>query len=277
MKKLKESSIIAFIILSYLISWIIWLPIFFMDQTTQSLIGILTIVGGLGPFAAAIIISRFTGLWEAFKALLFKWRVNFRWYLLALLLPIFLAIVAFGIFIGVGGTPRISTETPPIYFYPIALLFVMILGGGLEEPGWRGFALPELLKRHNPLVASLIIGVIWVFWHFPLFFIPTSSQYELPFGWYFLNTLSISVIFTWLFFKSKGSTIIAIIFHGGLNAVFSWYPGLNQITTGFGIVHFYAPITAASTVIAMLVIAFDRRIFFQRKSKGYAYLNESVE
>lgn len=55
----------------------------------------------------------------------------------------------------------------------LALLPVaMFLDAGdlLEENGWRGFALPVLLRKHGPLAASLIVGVAWASWHFPVKF-----------------------------------------------------------------------------------------------------------
>ena len=39
-----------------------------------------------------------------------------------------------------------------------------------EEIGWRGFALPRLQKRHNALIATLIVGILWALWHLPLVF-----------------------------------------------------------------------------------------------------------
>ena len=55
----------------------------------------------------------------------------------------------------------------------LALLAVaMFLDAGalLEENGWRGFALPVLLRSHGPLVASLIVGLAWATWHLPVKF-----------------------------------------------------------------------------------------------------------
>ncbi len=58
------------------------------------------------------------------------------------------------------------------------VLVVLVLG---EELGWRGYALPKLLQRFSPLVASLIIGVLWGLWHQPTFFIagsPMATTYQ---------------------------------------------------------------------------------------------------
>ncbi len=262
MRIVSKAPTVSFFILAYLISWVFWLPLLFVDSEPGAFFMLLFIVGGLGPFVAALIVSKMAGVSKGFRRLLFMWRVSFKWYLAALALPILVAIVATGVFVIVGGAPTFLPETPPLYFYPLLLLFVMILGGGLEEPGWRGFALPMLLKRYNPFVASMLVGTVWAFWHLPLFFAPVSSQYDLPFGWYFLNTLALSLVFTWLFLKSKGSTVTAIVLHGGVNAVFTWYPGISNIPTVLGTVHYYAPITVASWLIAGLMLLFGRDQFF---------------
>ena len=53
---------------------------------------------------------------------------------------------------------------------PILLvLFVLVIG---EEIGWRGFLLRGLLNRQSPLVATLVVAVVWTLWHSPLYFIP---------------------------------------------------------------------------------------------------------
>ncbi len=261
--KILKAPVISFFILAYLISWLFWLPLLFMGSESGGLFMFLLIVGGQGPFAAAIIISKLMGDFKGFTRLLLMWRISFKWYLAALALPVLISIVAYGVFVTIGGTPMLPPETPPLYVYPLLLLFVMFLGGGLEEPGWRGFALPMLLKRHTPFLASIFIGIVWAIWHLPLFFAPLSSQFGLPFGWYFLNALALSVIFTWLFLKSDGSTVTAIVLHGGVNAALTFYPGMSNITTTWGTLPFYAPITIGSWLIAGLLLVLDRKRFFQ--------------
>jgi membrane protease YdiL (CAAX protease family) len=50
------------------------------------------------------------------------------------------------------------------------LVLLVPLFGPWEEPGFRGLALSKLMKRRSVLVAGLIVGLIHVFWHLPLFF-----------------------------------------------------------------------------------------------------------
>lgn len=46
---------------------------------------------------------------------------------------------------------------------------MLVLGGALEDPGWRGFGLPMLQQRYSPVVATLIIGLAWGVWHVPIY------------------------------------------------------------------------------------------------------------
>ena len=55
-----------------------------------------------------------------------------------------------------------------------------VIGGLLEESGWRGYALPQLQPRMGALWASIILGVIHACWHLPLFFIPGAGFDVVP-------------------------------------------------------------------------------------------------
>jgi membrane protease YdiL (CAAX protease family) len=100
-----------------------------------------------------------------------------------------------------------------------------LLGGSLgEELGWRGFLLPELLKRYRPLAASLILGVIWGLWHLP---IDIYAGYGLeglaavPVR--VMTAIALSIVFTWFYLQSKGNLLIAMILHTAAN----FYPDLG--------------------------------------------------
>jgi len=94
-----------------------------------------------------------------------------------------------------------------------------LLGGSLgEELGWRGFLLPELLKRTGPLIASLILGVVWALWHLPAdlsagFFLRGPGAVLVRIIW----TLPIAILFTWFYLKTNGNLLVALFLHTSLN------------------------------------------------------------
>jgi len=102
----------------------------------------------------------------------------------------------------------------------------MVWAVAKEEIGWRGFALDRLLSRHNDLVASLILGVVWALWHLPLWFMTGTSQGSMPFGSFLLMSVALSIIMTWVYVDSGGSMFLAMWTHGVANAYMAIFPVL---------------------------------------------------
>jgi uncharacterized protein len=98
-----------------------------------------------------------------------------------------------------------------LYLLPLTL--VTDTGPLGEEFGWRGFALPFLLRRRPPLAAALILGVVWAFWHLPTFFIPALFQSRLSFPVFLLYSIALSVIMTWLYRRTGGDLLLMILVH----------------------------------------------------------------
>jgi len=86
-----------------------------------------------------------------------------------------------------------------------------------EELGWRGFALPRLLERHKALPAALIVGVVWGVWHLPAFFIVGLPQSKIPFPLFMVSIVSVSILMTWAFNRTRGSVLIAALIHWIIN------------------------------------------------------------
>ena len=74
-----------------------------------------------------------------------------------------------------------------------------------EEIGWRGFLVPQLAKNYSYTTTSLVSGIIWSLWHYPvLIFAGYSSGTPV---WYELTcftvmVVSLSFVFAWLRLKS---------------------------------------------------------------------------
>src|SRR3712207_6537622 len=86
-----------------------------------------------------------------------------------------------------------------------------------EELGWRGYALPRLLARRSALAASLILGLLWGLWHLPTFYVLGAPQHGLPISAFLLLTMAYSVLFTWIYLHTRGSVLIATLFHSAIN------------------------------------------------------------
>jgi hypothetical protein len=96
-------------------------------------------------------------------------------------------------------------------------------GGTLEETGWRGFALPILQRRlATPLLAAVVLGVLWWFWHFPRE-VPTllaGTNYLVWAGYQFEFVVLVvgeAIIMAYVVNRSGGSILPAIMVHGGMN------------------------------------------------------------
>jgi membrane protease YdiL (CAAX protease family) len=105
--------------------------------------------------------------------------------------------------------------------WPGALWFffyILFIGGGQEELGWRGYALPRLQTRFNAFVSSLIVGAAWGVWHLPMMFIPGSSLYGASIVSYLVLLVLQSIVLTWLY-NSTGSTLVCVLYHTWSNFV----------------------------------------------------------
>ena len=115
-----------------------------------------------------------------------------------------------------------TTSDPPgvaLSFTSFGLLLIAFLDNLVRGPlgeqlGWRGFALNELQKKYSPLRSALIVGVLWGFWHTPLWFASGYSgvnllKYILLF---MIGIISVSIIMT-LFYNLNKNLIIPIVIH----------------------------------------------------------------
>jgi membrane protease YdiL (CAAX protease family) len=168
-----------------------------------------------GPAVAAFVVAAYRGREErrAFLARVTHWRVPPRWLLAALVLPLPVTALRSAIEYALGA--RGTIEMQPVSALGL-VVFVLVAG---EEVGWRGFALPQVLARFGPWTSSAIIGIVWAFWHLPLFYMPGMPQFGSPFPAFIAYTTGLSILLTFLTQRTRGSVVVATLFHGAVNTL----------------------------------------------------------
>src|SRR5215210_1177806 len=173
--------IITFFGLAYALTWIIESPLVFLrDSITVAQGQIFFILSANVVSVVAIVLTAIVLGRGALRKLLGRlliWRVNPLWYLVVVLGPVALAGGVVGLNTLMGG-PALGLGMP-LLSVAVFLAFSIVPGSALgEEIGWRGYALPRLQAGSSALSASLILGVIWSFYHLPLFF--TGQAFRSP-------------------------------------------------------------------------------------------------
>ncbi len=218
-----RKELIFFFVISFLWMWMINLFRILDARSVLTLNPILSMIMGyiavFGPGIAAFVLTFRTSGKAGAKSLWKRgWQFNFKkiWLIPTILLVPFSALLTLGILTLLDILIMWEASLPAAMIVPIGLL-IWLIGAYPEEYGWRGYALPRLLKKFNPLAASLILGAVWGIWHLPLHFIPTTTQFVIPVWQYLLLTLVLSVLYTWLYLKTEGNLFVASLFHASGN------------------------------------------------------------
>lgn len=178
----------------------------------------------LGPFLAAVTVSALIGGWAEVKAYLrglLHWRTSVYWYVLALALPVVLALVAvyLNVLFGASQPSPAQLAGITVFFSGFAYMLLFPLSPGVEELGWRGYAQPRLQVGRSALTASVIVGILHGLWHFPLFFVADKPQASLPFAAFLVTVIALNVLMAWLYNSTQGSVLIAMICHASFDAI----------------------------------------------------------
>lgn len=223
-----------FFVVTFLWSWLIWLPlvlagagIFPLDKDLLSaLTNLAIILGAFGPAAGAFYcLKKFHGkgaVREYLRGLL-DFRLGWRAWLLPILVLGGSTWLAW-MLPELWGEPRVEMFLPSVWVFPPYVLLMILFGGGQEELGWRGYILDPMEERLGPCLGNLVLGVIWACWHLPVFFIPGTSQTFMPFAGFVLLMTGYSWFFAWVRQVSGRRTWAGLITHGWANAFVPLFP-----------------------------------------------------
>ncbi len=227
-----------FFIVTFIWSWLFWIPLILANlgiiPVSSELLSKLTlplsVIAAFGPLTGALFsIRREKGKGHGWKYLrsFLDLRLGWKAYIFPLVL--------------LGGSTCIAWLIPELYgedrlpmlfpsawiFFPY-LLMMILLGGGQEEFGWRGYALPRLEGLLGLWLANILLGIIWALWHLPLWFINGTSQTYMNFGGFILLTTGYSFIFSWIRNIAGNKPFSGLYVHGVANAFIPLMPILSM-------------------------------------------------
>jgi membrane protease YdiL (CAAX protease family) len=211
--------LVTFFALTFALSWTFEIPLVVLGDGIAGTRGlVLNILAANVPSALAIVLTVMVLGRRSLRKLLGRlliWRVDPLWYLVVLG-PAALA----------GGMVALNAllEGPamglgmPLLGAAAFLAFSVFPGSALgEEIGWRGYALPRLQTGRSALGASLILGVIWGFYHLPLYFTGQAGRPLGLFPLFVVSTIALSVIITWVYNGTGGSLLLVVLLHATYN------------------------------------------------------------
>jgi membrane protease YdiL (CAAX protease family) len=211
-----RKQLVQFFVITFAFAWLIWLPGVLIPNFPISGKA-LEVLGALSPMLAALYLTARTegkpGLKRIFASS-FGAKCNWKFLggaTLMLLVVHALSRLVYSRF--TDNLPQSDMLTSPFGLLPLFII-IFLLGGGLnEEIGWRGYALGRLQSRYSALAASLFLGVFWIIWHLPVFFLPSTNQSLIPFWLFTLSVIPMGVMMTWVYNNTNQSIFAAAFFH----------------------------------------------------------------
>jgi membrane protease YdiL (CAAX protease family) len=239
---------VFFFVLAYAGGWLVFIP---LVLTRGSLAW--TALATAAPTLAAVVAHRLTTGSYRPVTLVTRWPRALG----AGLLGALLMMVAYVVL------PGVATAADPLRLRWSALASVEVfnystlLGGPLgEEPGWRGYALPRLEAALGPVRGSIVLALLWVGWHLPLFFYPgwTSA----PFWVYTLLLVGASLILTLVTNLARFNVIAPIIAHAAFNTVSRWLVGFFAVTRPAVGIRFELVLAICGLVVGAVLVGMTR-------------------
>lgn len=246
--------IVAFLVLTFAWSWGFWGPKALYAVGLLEGVPVLPELGAFGPTVAAFVLvasaDGFGGVRRlAGRAIAFDYPK--RWLAVAVGLPVAIVAVSLAVAVVTGTTPEFPWAGNPIVL-PIAFVFVLLLGGPIQEEfGWRGYLLDPLQARLTALGAGLAVGIVWAVWHLPLFYIPSETiYYRNPFLGFAVSITLLSVLLTWVYNNTNGCLLPVLLLHTAFNWSQGMFPILDSDPASLTMVVLLAAAAGAAVVHA---------------------------
>ena len=259
---------VLFFALAYLFTWIFWVPAIF---TPESISPVLMLLGLIAPAAVSTVFIMASGS-DALKQDLKNKLVGFykvRWMNVLLAVIVFAMVIVCSILLSLllGQSPDQFSFTEDFSFTGVGIAgaFLSItLAAIIEEVGWKGYCEDSIGNYMNWFRESMIFGVLWSFWHFPLIFIQGTYQASLMVNPlyvinFFLSGIPMGFVITWVYLASDRSILACMIFHFFVNFLQEKI-AMTQETKCVE--------TIVITLVTVIIVIVKKEMFFETRHVG---------
>lgn len=238
MKREDKRSLIIYTLITFAFTWIFWIAALYMgykdisflrylnwdfESSSQFTRHLIFRIGVYGPLVGSLIVTYLHSGGQGLKKFIkkiFKVNIKAKWYLYLFLIPLIinLAVVLIGLIIGINIDSFFKSSIP--IYYILVFFIYEVLTSGLEEPGWRGFALEKLQNFFTAEKTGWILGLIWAVWHYPyvisLYITSGFMPMVLSLAGFSMAIIGQTFIMIW-FYNNTKSIFVAILLHAWLN------------------------------------------------------------
>jgi CAAX protease family protein len=224
---------LVFLSIAFGIPWSGWTLLAILHPLRHTALWWCLFLTGCFCSVAGFIASYVESGWAGPKSLILRtarFRLPISWWLYAFFLFSLGGVISTAIYGYTHG--GIGTIKPLLLFtlFAPSSLFWFVTGPLGEEFGWRGFLLPRLLQRYSPLTSSIILGLIWELWHFPLYYHTFLHDFRGTAN-FTIGVLGLSLLVTVLFIHTDQSLAPVIVLHWtgnvSMSAVHKMFPGVR--------------------------------------------------
>ena len=259
---------VQFFALAYLFTWIFWIPAIYLPESISPL---LMLIGLMAPAIVSTVFIMMSGsdaLKQDFKNKIIgfykvKW-LNVVWAVIVFAIIIFCSIML-SLPFGQSLNQFSFTENFSFTGVGIAGAFITItIASIIEEVGWKGYCEDSIGNYMNWFWESMIFGVLWSLWHFPLIFIQGTYQAGLMVNPlyvvnFFVSGIPMGFVITWVYLESDRSILACMIFHFFVNFMqekIALTPETKCLET------------IVITVVTIIIVLAKKDMFFETRHVG---------
>lgn len=187
---------------------------------------------------------------------LFRERLECKWVLISIAIPVVAFVIVVLVLSKALNIPVGEMLNTDVSSYPMLVLLELLAGPTGEEPGWRGYYLLNSAKSRGILKSTMMTGVLWGFWHFPLWLM--EGLEPIMFIGYVVSFLvaviSFNVILCYIFTGHR-NLIYCVIIH----LLFNFLGNLLKLDANGFVIYMFGCAICYGIIAALVLLAWRRK------------------